>query len=194
MVGLLSLPPWTVCLRSVQTLSVSFPKFSVWSPWLNNHYKSSYMHAYFKSSLNILISKKILSQYPHVRENTFSISSCQRLPFSPSSPPTQQNQTCLLFLHSWQGVKIYLVQFHRESFFIYETLSPLFALDLPQPQTKLKLSSSTKVTSLKESGKRKVELKILFVQESLKAALKQAEARLEEDKTAVKAQKRETKV
>ena len=33
------------------------------------------MYAYFKSSLNILISKKILSQYPHVRENTFSISS-----------------------------------------------------------------------------------------------------------------------
>ena len=31
-------------------------------------------------------------------------------------------------------------------------------------------------------------------QESLKAAVKQAEDRLEEDKTAVKAQKRETKV
>ena len=88
LVGLLSLPPWTVCLRSVQTLSVSFPKFLAWSPWLNNYYKSSYMYAYFKSSLNILISKKILSQYRHVRENTFSISSCQRLPFSPSSPPT----------------------------------------------------------------------------------------------------------
>jgi len=52
--------------------------------------------------------------------------------------------------------------------------SPLFSLDLPQPQTKLKLSSSTK--------------------ESLKTALKQAEDRLEEDKTAVKAQKRESKV
>ena len=112
------------------------------------------MYAYFKSSLNILIPKKILSQYPHVRD-------CPSLP-----PLIQRNKIRPAFYFFTPGkVLKYVVQFHRESFFIYEILSPLFALDLPQPQTKLKLSSSTKVTSLKESGKRKVELKILFVQE-----------------------------
>ena len=35
---------------------------------------------------------------------------------------------------------------------------------------------------------------MVLIQESLKAALKEAEDRLEEDKTAVKAQKRESKV
>ena len=127
------------------------------------------------------MSEKILSQYPHVRD-------------CPSLPPLIQRNKIRPAYHFFTPGKVlkYIVHFHRESFFIYEILSPLFALDLPQPQTKLKLSSSTKVTSLKK--RERLSSRFFFVQESLKAALKQAEARLEEDKTAVKAQKRETKV
>ena len=93
-----------------------------------------------KSFLNILTSEKILSQYPHVRD-------CPSLP-----PLIQRNKIRPAFYFFTPGkVLIYLVHFHRESFLIYEILSPLFALDLPQPQTKLKLSSSTKVTSQRKA-------------------------------------------